>query len=589
MNKRTIVGVLAVFMFLLIGIQTVSAKPSAKDALKVGDQQFETWKILSKNGTTSNSEKQFDLVIMIYEGIIKDYPKSKEAEEAKKRLADPLILAEQKKRNETKLAEENQKRQQEEAKTAEAAQALRGYVRLYSVFNGTVLLNGEATQFTAKAGEEISVTVENAKDKEYTVAVRDSNSKVYETKDKVIFSSTGNSDNPYRVIILDPNPAPNSGNDFDIKQNAQGGITITRYRGTRKQVIIPERIEGVKVTEIAPEAFLGSEPVLENPFGYRWKPKGTQIISVVIPNTVTTIGSKAFYAQTSLVTVTLSNSITIIQDRVFYECASLSSITIPNSVQTIGEYAFFNCKSLGTVTIPNSVTTIGIAAFVGCNLQSVNLGRGITRIGAFAFAFNQIKELTLPSSLQAILSWAFYCNMISSITIPNGVTYLSGYCFGGNPITTVVIPPSLATMTTKNTYMQELWFTPTGSTPTSGFGAAFSNDPPATDEIGNPSNSYIFLTGASGGDRSYDSDSRIFYHDMTLGCNRLYGKNGSKDNIKTYVDRIPSSNISNITLPANVDERNLSSNFDSNLVDFWKSQNKKAGTYINTGRIWTVR
>jgi hypothetical protein len=39
-----------------------------------------------------------------------------------------------------------------------------------------------------------------------------------------------------------------SEDDFDIMQNQQGGITITGYRGTTKQVVIPETIEGIRVT-----------------------------------------------------------------------------------------------------------------------------------------------------------------------------------------------------------------------------------------------------------------------------------------------------------------------------------------------------
>jgi len=574
MNKRTITSVLALFMFLLIGIQTVSAKPSAKDALKLGDQQFETWKILSRNGPTSNSEKQFDLVIMIYNALIKDFPKSKEAEEAKKRLADPLILAEQERRDKIKLAEENQ-RQQEAAKTAETA---RGYIKLYSAFAGTVLLNGETTQFTAKAENEIDIWIENAKDKEFTVAVRDSSGTIYETKDKVKFNSTGNKNNFYRAIILDPNPAPNSGNDFDIRQNAQGGITITRYKGTRQQVVIPERIEGVKVTEISPEAFLGGSPS-----NSKWEPKGTQLISVIIPNTVTTIGSKAFYAQTSLVSVTLPNSLTSIQDRVFYECASLSSITIPNSVQTIGEYAFYNCKSMGAITIPNSVTTIGVAAFVGCGLKSVNLGRSVTQIGDFAFAFNQIEELTLPPSLKTVLPWAFYCNNIKSLTISNGVSFLSTSCFSRNsPLETVVIPPSLAARTMKDRYVGGQF---ADSTPTSGFAYAFGGPSPGyADKLGNVNNSYIFETLETG------FNFRWCYHDMTLKYNSIvFGGGASRENMITKIDGYKYSKITNITLPANVDENNLLSNFGIDLVNFWESQNKKAGTYVYTGRIWTLR
>jgi hypothetical protein len=46
--------------------------------------------------------------------------------------------------------------------------------------------------------------------------------------------------------------------------------------------------------------------------------------------------------------------------------------------------------------------------------------------------------------------------------------------------------------------------------------------------------------------------------------------------------------ITRITLPANVNEKNMEQ-FDKSLVNFWKSQNKKAGTYVKDGPIWKVQ
>ena len=50
----------------------------------------------------------------------------------------------------------------------------------------------------------------------------------------------------------------------------------------------------------------------------------------------------------------------------FEGCTSLTSVIIPNSVTSIGTAAFFRCYNLTSVTIPNSVTTIGEDAFYGC-------------------------------------------------------------------------------------------------------------------------------------------------------------------------------------------------------------------------------
>ena len=98
------------------------------------------------------------------------------------------------------------------------------------------------------------------------------------------------------------------------------------------------------------------------------------IVSITIPNSVTSIGECAFRNCTGLTSVTIGNSVTSIGNRAFYGCIGITSITIPNSVTTIGEYAFYGCTGLTSITIPNSVTSIGDCIFKGCKkLTSMTL------------------------------------------------------------------------------------------------------------------------------------------------------------------------------------------------------------------------
>ena len=108
--------------------------------------------------------------------------------------------------------------------------------------------------------------------------------------------------------------------------------------------------------------------------------------TIIIPDSVTTIGRSAFASCTSLTNVTIPDSVTTIGASAFYCCHSLTSITIGDGVTTIGERAFWNCNSLTSVTIPDSVTTIGDKAFEECtSLTSVTIGDSVTTIGAYAF------------------------------------------------------------------------------------------------------------------------------------------------------------------------------------------------------------
>ncbi|MCD7827903.1 MAG: leucine-rich repeat domain-containing protein [Clostridiales bacterium] len=164
-------------------------------------------------------------------------------------------------------------------------------------------------------------------------------------------------------------------------------------------------------------------------------PEGSSLTSYSIPNSVTSIGSDAFYNCTSLTSITIPDGVTSIGNRAFYGCTSLESITVPDSVTSIGlialdNTAYYNndsnwedgvlyignhliaaqtsisgsyeikdgtitiagnafeeCESLTSITIPDSVTSIGDDAFYYCtSLESVTMSDSVTSIGAYAFS-----------------------------------------------------------------------------------------------------------------------------------------------------------------------------------------------------------
>ena len=111
------------------------------------------------------------------------------------------------------------------------------------------------------------------------------------------------------------------------------------------------------------------------------------LISITIPNSVTSIGENAFAFCSCLTSVTIPNSVTSIGKKAFYGCFGLTSVTIPNSITSIGDYAFAHCSGLTSIVIPNSVTSIGDNAFYSCSgLTSVTIGNSVTSIEAGAFS-----------------------------------------------------------------------------------------------------------------------------------------------------------------------------------------------------------
>ncbi len=156
--------------------------------------------------------------------------------------------------------------------------------------------------------------------------------------------------------------------------------------------------------------------------------------SVTIPDSVTSIGDGAFLNCSSLPSVTIPDSVTSIGDSAFSRCKSLLSVTIPDSVTRIGNYAFWGCSSLYSVTIPDSVTSIGNCAFEECSsLQSVTIPDSVTSIGDHAFSFcKSLQSVTIPDSVTSIGDRAFlWCSSLKSITIPDSVISIGENAFFG--------------------------------------------------------------------------------------------------------------------------------------------------------------
>ena len=218
-------------------------------------------------------------------------------------------------------------------------------------------------------------------------------------------------------------------------------------------------LTSVHITDLAAWckiAFIGS---YSNPlsFAHHLYLNGEEIKDLVIPNSVTYIGSQTFRECTGLTSVTIPNSVTSIENGAFEHCYGLSSIKvesgnttydsrndcnaiietasntlitgckntiIPNSVTSIGDGVFASCTDLTSVTIPNSVTSIGAMAFLACSgLTSVTIPNSVTYIGNSAFSgCSGLTSVTIGSSVSSIGQLAFAeCSKLEEV-----------YCFAEN-------------------------------------------------------------------------------------------------------------------------------------------------------------
>ncbi|MEE5992442.1 MAG: leucine-rich repeat protein [Oscillospiraceae bacterium] len=129
--------------------------------------------------------------------------------------------------------------------------------------------------------------------------------------------------------------------------------------------------------------------------------------------------------------------VTRIEDGAFYrDYYNLTTVLIPDTVTTIGNQAFWACPELSSIHIPDGVTTIGDRAFFACNeLSSINIPDGVTTIGADAFrCCEELTEIVLPEGITSIEPCTFYsCGRLMKVTIPEGVTTIGNNAFGECP------------------------------------------------------------------------------------------------------------------------------------------------------------
>ena len=329
-------------------------------------------------------------------------------------------------------------------------------------------------------------------------------------------------------------PAGVLAEDYQFATNGNAFI-ITKYIGAGGVVTIPEKINGLPVAHIGDWAFqicscfrnvesqhrlMVEEDEISRPRLEKNEFIGcSNLTSVIIPNTVKTIGIAAFVCCTNLTSVTIPNSVTSIGELAFADCQSLPSVTIPNSVTSIGEHAFDSCQSLPSVNIPNSVTNIGGGAFSssGCltaitvdakntvyssmdgvlfNKSQTTLiqfpsgkGKGGTYtipnsvkgigVEAFVDCYN-LKSVNIPNSVLNIGSLAFMdCTNLPSITLPNKVISIGDWAFSLCPNLTSVYfqgnAPSLGLDVFNGTTNATIYYLPT----TTGWGKTFGGRPTA--------------------------------------------------------------------------------------------------------------
>lgn len=197
-----------------------------------------------------------------------------------------------------------------------------------------------------------------------------------------------------------------------------------------------------------------------------WAAHSESLAHVIIGDSVTSIGNKAFTSHGFIKSVHIGNSVVTIGENAFYGCGRLHNVFISDSVKEINSGAFSYCRSLREITIPKSVEVIKSNVFCECEkLESIVVdpentkydsrdncngivvtasnklfitckntvvANTISHIGYKAFEDGAIESVDMPNSVREIDDLAFvYCRKLTHLTLGDSLESIGSAAFSG--------------------------------------------------------------------------------------------------------------------------------------------------------------
>jgi len=230
------------------------------------------------------------------------------------------------------------------------------------------------------------------------------------------------------------NPVPDPGGNYFEEEICLNGC------GEKGERRVPVTTPGLQFTQIAG--------------GYSVNKGTADAISIIIPamhegQPVIAIAEAGFSYFDTMISILIPDSVTSIGQSAFINCSGLTIIIIPDSVTSIVRYALSHCISLTSITLPNNITSITEGMFQGCtSLTSVIIPDGVTNIGSGAFEYcSELTSITIPASVTSIEGHAFYgCVKLTTLTIqraaPSITTLGNTASFQDTPYSMRIIVPT---------------------------------------------------------------------------------------------------------------------------------------------------
>ena len=268
--------------------------------------------------------------------------------------------------------------------------------------------------------------------------------------------------------IMDPYKEmtrPEAQECFSFKDLSDTETMLSYYnKDCGLDLVVPAVIDGRKVTSI-----------------YQYTFNNMGLNSVYIPETVATIGARAF-AYNNLTSLNIPSSVTQIDSEAFLS-NNLKELVLPEGLKIIGSSCFKD-NELTEAVVPDSVTSLGACSYcdnpipnpsflyVKTNgvvdyskvrgyigdltefsdkkfyIPAVSEGVELKRIENSSFASMSLSgwEIIIPNTVTYIGNSAFSGSGIAKVNIPDGVTTIGSNAFYNNKLTELHIPDSVTSI-----------------------------------------------------------------------------------------------------------------------------------------------
>lgn len=197
----------------------------------------------------------------------------------------------------------------------------------------------------------------------------------------------------FALMSADYYSSPISSQNYTIQYYADSSDftilsgVITKYNSDKTNIIVPDTINGKTPTSVLRSVF-----------------KNSNLTGIVLPDTVTTLGTSCFEGSTKLKHIVANGVTTLSGDSVFSGCTDLRDEVMPN-LKTVTDSAFANCSRLHRIDFGNNITAFKSSLFSGSGLMYADFPNAVLNDISVS---NVFKECPL-----------YYCNVPKVTVLAN--------------------------------------------------------------------------------------------------------------------------------------------------------------------------